>query len=225
MTNISLLESQLAYSFKDKNLLLDALQGLKNPRGKEFERLEFLGDRVLGLTVTHLLYEQFDKESEGDLSRRLASMVSGRGLRHVMTAEMRDFFKDYALAQGNKNLTASKMEDVMEALFGAVYRDGGFLDAFKVIHRLYAASLETQKRNAPPIDAKTELQEWALGRGLPLPDYRIAAKHGKAHEPIFSIILSIKGYPPVAAMGTSKNRAAQTAARIFLEQIRNEGAT
>jgi ribonuclease-3 len=224
--DLEALERSLGYSFADRALLQAALrhsslapgpQGKK--RGEHFERLEFLGDRVVGLAVADLLLKRFPRESEGDLARRHAALVSRDTLAAL--AEQIALGSRLSLTRGEDETGGRSkptvLADALEAVIGAVYRDGGLDPARQVVAKLLEAKLEDAV--GPPRDPKTALQEWAQGKGLPLPSYRTVSTEGPAHQPNFQVEVSVKGETPVTATGASKQAAERAAAAALLNAI------
>ena len=215
------LEAILDYRFGDGSLLVRALTHSslkKTSRDPSYERLEFLGDRVLGLIVAELLLEEFPDSAEGKLAPRLAALVSGRVLAEVARElGLGEFIRmTEGDAAAGTNERSSVLADCCEAVIGAVYRDGG-LDAVKtLVRRLWVPLLAEVEHRV----AKTELQEWAQGRGLPLPRYTVVDRQGPAHAPEFTIELEISGETPVRAAGPSKQAAEQAAAAEMLDIVR-----
>lgn len=212
-------EAALGYAFKNKSLLADALTHSSTGGEKDYERLEFLGDRVLGLIIAETLFEKFPAEKEGDLAKRLAALVQGELLAEI-AMEMNlgaaldlSSAERYAGGEKNENILA----DSLEALIGAVYLDGGLEPCRLLIQKLWQDKFAKMK--APPQHPKTALQEWAQERGLPLPLYKIASTSGPDHAPIFSVSLSVRGYDDVIAEGRSRQVAEKEAARIFMERL------
>jgi len=185
-----------------------------------YERLEFLGDRVLGLVVADLLLAHFPEESEGALGRRLAELVRRETLAEV--AERLDLAPYVRLAKGEEAAgerdNPAILADVCEAVLGALYLDGGLAAARAAIEPHWAPLIETASQ--PPQDAKTALQEWAQGRGLRLPEYREVARVGPAHEPIFTVEVCVAGETPERGEGRSKRLAEQAAAGRLLARLR-----
>jgi ribonuclease III len=210
------LEERIGHTFSDPALIRAALTHSSAGLKENYERLEFLGDRVLGLAVAELLYARFQDETEGDLARRLASLVQGSFLAvvaqdielgaHIVFSEA----EAHAGGAENENILA----DVFEALIGALYLDGGFEKCRHMIETLWAGKLDTDSK--PPQHPKTRLQEWAQSQGLPLPDYKIVGQHGPDHAPVFDIELTVKGFSPVRAQGRSRQVAERAAAEAFL---------
>ncbi|MBK17425.1 MAG: ribonuclease III [Rhodospirillaceae bacterium] len=179
-----------------------------------YERLEFLGDRVLGLVVCDFLMRTYTLEDEGALSRRLSGLVDRSTLATVAKSiEM----EDYIIYGAGTRLNESILADVIEALFGAVYRDGGLEKARPVIEELVCSLAEEVQ--APPTDSKTTLQEWAQGQKLGLPVYREIGRDGPDHQPVFSVEVVVTGLDPCQANGSSKRNAEQAAAAEMLKKI------
>jgi ribonuclease-3 len=176
-----------------------------------YERLEFLGDRVLGLIVAELLWRRFPSEAEGELTRRHTHLVRREALAEVAQAVgigpriIVSAGEDAAGVRQNPSVLA----DVCEAVIAALYLDGGLPAARSFVERWWEARLAGL--GAPPRDPKTALQEWAQGRGLPLPVYRTVNTEGPAHKRRFTVTVGVEGLPPATATGSSK-RAAETAA-------------
>jgi ribonuclease III len=219
-----ILSEKLGYKFVAPRLLEDALThpslsgSRQRKKGAPYERLEFLGDRVLGLAIAEWLYDTFPNADEGEMAKRHAALVNREALRSV--AQEIGLGKFVRLARGEdagasrKNLAT--LPDAMEAVIGALYLDGGFVVARSFIRQYWKkdiAVLET------PADPKTTLQEWAQGQALPLPTYRVVTHSGPAHAPKFVIEASVKGHLPVQAEGDSKRAAQKEAAAKLLELV------
>lgn len=231
MTNSKDLTVHLGHEFHSPTLLQDALthpslagfrQRKKNST-TPYERLEFLGDRVLGLVIADWLYTTFPTASEGELAKRHAALVN-RDALHAIALEI-GLDKHLRLARGEATVAARKnlatLADALEALIGALYLDGGIEAAQGFIRRHWQQGVAVE---AAPADPKTALQEWAQGQGLPLPSYRVLDHSGPAHAPNFRIEVNVKGHPPTSAEGTSKRIAEKTAAAAFLARLREEKA-
>jgi ribonuclease III len=187
-------------------------------KGAPYERLEFLGDRVLGLAIAEWLYETFPSASEGEMAKRHAALVNRDALRAVaLDIGLAGFVR---LARGEDAQAARKniatLPDAMEAVIGALYLDGGYPAARAFIHRHWQRDIAVSET---PVDPKTTLQEWAQGQSLPLPAYRVIEKSGPAHAPKFVIEVSVKGFPPAQAEGNSKRDAQKAAAVKLLETL------
>jgi ribonuclease-3 len=216
------LTEKLGHQFKQKTLLQDALThpslggGRSSKRknaGTVYERLEFLGDRVLGLTVATWIYKQFPDDTEGDLSKRHAALVNRVTLKKIAKGE-----------QAATQRSQSVLSDAIEAVIGALYLDGGADVAQKFIQRHWGEALAAQKQAAQLADPKTVLQEWAQGRGLPLPDYKVVSREGPPHAPKFIIEVTVQGHPPVRAEGSAKREAEKTAAAEWLANLQKVSA-
>ncbi len=213
----------LGHRFSDRALLRSALTHpsvvTRRDVGSSYERLEFLGDRVLGLVVADLLFEAFPNEAEGKLAQRYAALVCRDSLAdvahdiglgdHLLMARGED-------ESGGRDNPAN-LADACEALIGALYRDAGIEKARAFIEAHWLPKLKSARK--PPRDAKTALQEWAQGLGKPLPQYRTLASTGPAHSPVFEVEVRIADLEPAIATGPSKRTAEQAAAEILLAKV------
>jgi len=184
--------------------------------GPHYQRLEYLGDRVLGLVIADLLYRTFPEASEGDLSRRLGHLV-----RRETCAEVAGAWnvQPHIRAGQGAETTQTVLADVCEAIIAAVYLDGGFEAARGVVERAFGPLISEPQRALR--DPKSALQEWAMARALPPPVYRELDRSGPDHAPLFRIGAEISGYATSEGEGRSKRIAEQAAAEAFL---RREGA-
>jgi len=227
--DLSELEARIGYVFKNRALLdlalshISAVKG-EAPRLRSYQRLEFLGDHVLGSVVSHMLYIAFPEAEEGELSRRLAELVREEACAEV--AEDMDLGAHIRLGPGEAQSGTHKrraiLADVAESVVAAVFLDGGYAAANAVVERYWRERLEAPRR--PLRDAKTVLQEWAQGRGLPPPSYREVARSGPDHAPRFTMVVDLPGLAPASAEGASKQSAQKAAAAAFLvrEGVWNE---
>ncbi len=210
------LADRLGHRFRRPDLLEQALThaSIASGVGANFERLEFLGDRVLGLAIAHVLYERFPDESEADMARRHGALVRRDALADVARGLGLGRFLRMARGEddsgGRDNPTI--LADACEALLGALYLDGGFAPAERLVRAHWLPLIE--RSPLPPRDAKTMLQEWAQARGLPLPDYILVASAGPPHEPIFDIEARLAGHEPATGRGRSRRAAEQEAAAM-----------
>ncbi|NET71495.1 MAG: ribonuclease III [Sphaerospermopsis sp. SIO1G2] len=188
-------------------------------KARNNQRLEFLGDRVLGLVIADMIYTRFENAREGDMAKRLAALVCAdtlaRVARQIGLGEYMILSDSEAAGGGHE--TISNLEDCCEALIGALYLDGGLERAQDFIEPLWEPLL-TRMITAPK-DAKTSLQEWVQARGLPLPLYEEVAREGPAHAPHFTIAVSVQGHAPVSQVAPSKRAAEQLAAQTLLQQL------
>jgi ribonuclease-3 len=212
-----LLNNLGCYGFNDEALLEQALTHPSAPStsvASLFQRLEFLGDRVLGLVIADMLYKHFPKESEGDLSHRLDDLVSGDSCDSIAgDINLVDYIK-----AGNGTLAAKSaiLADAMEALIGAIYKDGGLSFARLVIRRLWLPLLQKQSPNTPPKRSKPRLQEWTLATGRPYPNY----KAGPNNVPIFTVEVSVEFIDETQlGEGSQKKRAEENAAKKMMALI------
>lgn len=217
-------EALLGYSFGQPALLDEALthRSISGPGHVGYDRLEFLGDRVLALVVTDLLYHAFPSEDEGALAKRLVALVRQETLADVARAV--GLGPHIRLSRGEVDGGGHRNEailsDVVEALIAAIYLDGGMAPASAFIERHWRPRLEAEVE--PPKDAKTTLQEWAQARGLALPAYEVLSQRGPDHAPEFEIQVSVGGQPPQIASGKSKRAAEQEAAALMLAWVRKD---
>jgi ribonuclease-3 len=218
---LPILEQKLGHVFADKYLLRAALTHASVLDSEEdYERLEFLGDRVLGLAVAELLYKTFPDDAEGDLAKRHTGLVQQTALLRV--AEKIDLASFLNLSQGELKTGGLQKEtilaDAQEAVIAAVHLDGGYATGAALVARLWSDMLHAQME--PPQDAKTQLQEWAQGQGLPLPEYVLLAKAGADHAPVFDIEVRVENYGGATARAASKRLAEKEAARMMLEKVK-----
>jgi ribonuclease III len=212
-------ESLLGHSFARPELLREALTHRSAAQGRgSNERLEFVGDRVLGLLIAEWLGERFPAEQEGALGRRLAALVSQPVLARIAEAEglpqVLDVARDEAKAGVRRRATV--LADAMEAVIGALFLDAGLAPARAFVRRAFEPALAAQA--TPPKDAKTALQEWAQARGLDLPRYEIADRRGPPHAPAFAITVTLGGQTGSGSAGT-KREAERLAAAALLSLL------
>lgn len=207
---------ELGHNFSDISILREALTLASGSHKAGYERLEFLGDRVLGLAISDMLYRTYKKESEGSLARRHTSLVRTETV--AMVAKNIGIEDCIEVPKSEKaNMERSPQTflcDVCEAVLGALYIDGGYEKAFKFIDRHWSRLMEEEKD--PPVDSKTMLQEWVQKQKLALPVYRVLQIKGPDHEPTFEIEVSVEGYAKIKGIGRSKRQAEQDAAEKFL---------
>lgn len=221
--SLSVLEESIGYSFKDRAHLeralthISALKGTPS-NGPHYQRLEFLGDRVLGLVVAEMLYRTYPRAGEGELSRRLGHLVRHETCAEV--AELWDVGPHIRLGVGEnqsglRNKTAI-LGDVCEAVIAAVYLDGGFEPARVLVERDFGPKMSEPGRATR--DPKSMLQEWALGLARPVPVYEERDRSGPDHAPQFRIAARVEGFKDCEGEGPSKRLAEQAAAEAFLRR-------
>ena len=214
------LQSRLGYKFtKFENIeraLTHSSVRIKTDYDFHYERLEFLGDRVLGLVVADMLFEKFTEANEGELSLRLNSMVNGNTL-----AEISDEIglHEFIRTGGDlKKLTGRRMQniraDVLEAVIGSIFIDGGLIKAREFIARFWSDRLYDEA--AARRDSKTELQEWSHAKRLGTPKYWEKSRSGPDHDPHFTVIVQVGSGVEIEGTGSSKRAAEQAAARELL---------
>ncbi|MEG9862027.1 MAG: ribonuclease III [Parvularculales bacterium] len=220
---VAALQEALGYSFLTPDLLCNALTHssacMNKPSLTSNERLEFMGDRVLGLVVAHRLYELYPDDSEGSLAYRYNALVNRLSCAQVARAlSLGDFI---IMSEAERRMGGADKEailaDACEALIAAVYLDGGFSAARELVDRLWIPLYETLgdvKR-----DPKSRLQEQAQKRGLALPVYKIAERTGPDHAPHFVIVVTVTGIGEARGSGGSRRVAEQTAAQALLDDI------
>lgn len=215
------LQRRIGHDFATADLLEQALthsSALAPSRriARSYQRLEFLGDRVLGLVVADLLLRQMPDANEGGLSRGLNALVRKESC--ALVARRLNLGPEINVGEAEARSGGAEKEailaDVCEALIGAIYLDGGLEAAYAFVAREFGAGLK--RGDARRADAKTTLQEWAQAKGLNPPDYVEVARSGPDHQPHFTIAVDLAGYDRVAASGASKKVAEHKAAEQFL---------
>ncbi|CAJ0875212.1 Ribonuclease 3 [freshwater sediment metagenome] len=218
--DLAALEARVGHDFRDKDLLRWALTHVSasSHRPDSYERLEFLGDRVLGLAVAHMIYGGFPNDSEGELSRRLAALVRKETCAEV--AELWGVGPHIRLGEGEAQAGGRKkraiLGDICEAIIGAVFLDGGAAAAERVVREAFGPKMHEAGRSLR--DAKTALQEWAQARRLAPPRYRLVTRSGPDHAPSFELAVEIEGFAAAFGAGTSKRAAEQAAAAAFMSR-------
>jgi ribonuclease-3 len=219
----SAIEERIGHKFADANLLVTAMthvSALKpsRKRGESYQRLEFLGDHVLGLIVSDMLYRSFPNADEGEMSKRLADLVRKESCADVAKSlGLADDIKLGAVGAGaSARLRKSVLGDICEAVIGAVYLDGGYQAASEFVERNWTERMK--KPRQPLRDPKTVLQEWAQGKGLPTPVYREVERTGPHHDPQFRVAVDLPGLAPAEGVGGSKRAAEKVAASVMIER-------
>ncbi|MEZ5645086.1 MAG: ribonuclease III [Burkholderiaceae bacterium] len=218
------LERRVGHRFNHPRLLERALTH-RSFSADHNERLEFLGDSVLGLAVSGLLFEKLGQLPEGDLSRVRANLVKQDSLAQIATRL--GLSASLKLGDGEKRSGGMKrpsiLADALEALIGAVYLDAGFEAANALVQRLYADVQWHTQMGALGKDPKTELQEWLQGRKMKLPVYRVVATLGEAHRQTFDVeCLVVEAGHAERGLGASRRAAEQAAASAMLQRLRDQ---
>ena len=219
------LQDLLGHRFQRPELLTEALThpstAVKTRRRTgTYERLEFLGDRVLGLVIADMLLRTFPDEPEGALARRHTGLVRREALARV--AMSLGLGAHLALSkseeEGGGRENPANLADACEAVIGAMYTDGGLEPAAAFVRKHWTPLMA--EAAAPPKDSKTALQEWAQGQGKPLPVYQQLGMDGPAHDPMFLVGVAVEGEPPAQGRGKTKRAAEQAAATALLTKVR-----
>lgn len=215
------LQNIIKYRFKNQSLLRQALTHSSHSIkiGENYERLEFLGDRVLGLSIAALLYRAFPKEPEGSLSPRFVGLVC----RETVAAMAKNLHLDRYMIVGSEDIRENEnvLCDVCEALIGAIFIDSDCETAVDFVNEHWKELID--KNVAPPKDAKTKLQEVSCSKNLGLPQYRIESRKGSEHEPLFHVSAHLSNGLQTIGSGRSKKLAEQAAAAAMLERIGHDG--
>lgn len=211
------LEQILKHNFKNPRLLEKALthSSVSSHVDANYERLEFLGDRVLGVSIASLLYRLFPTEPEGSLSQRFTGLVCKETVAEVALTLNLDLFMKVNDEEIRSNVNV--LCDVCEAVIGAIYIDGGVEAAISFVDHHWRDLID--RNIEPPKDAKTRLQEQAHIKGLGAPVYRLVSRKGSEHEPIFEIGVSLQGVKEQIGNGRNKKLAEFDAAAKMLEII------
>ncbi|MDA9631547.1 ribonuclease III [Candidatus Pelagibacter sp.] len=217
--NYQLLEKKLNIKFKNTQLLAQSLTHKSYDTNENNEKMEFLGDRVLGLVIAKILLEIYPKENEGILDKKFASLVNKKTCLEIA----KEINLEKYILTFNPNNKKIKIEDKIisdscEALLGAIYLEKGFNIVEKIILNLW--SNEIKKSVITLIDAKTELQEFALKKFKKLPTYKLISNLGPRHKPLFKIGVKLPNTKYFIASGKSKKDAEQNAAKECLKSIK-----
>jgi ribonuclease-3 len=221
------LQQRVQHTFADPSLLVQALTH-RSYSSDHNERLEFLGDSVLGVVVADMLYQRLKNLPEGDLSRVRANLVKQETLHQLaLTLGLPEVIR---LGEGEMRSGGPKrpsiLADALEALIGAVYLDAGFVAAQALVQRLYQAVDITPGMEAIGKDSKTELQEWLQGRKLKLPSYRVVATLGAAHRQTFDVECEIPELNLAErGIGGSRRAAEQAAATAMLDTLKTRATS
>ena len=224
------LQNDLGYQFKNIDLLREALQHSsyvneqRDPALQDNERLEFLGDAVLDLVITHILMKHFPETREGDLSRMRATIVNESQLSSV--AQRLNLGQHLLLGRGetlsNGQEKRSILADALEAVIAAVYLDGDLEAGFEVIQRQFSEMISQVGERVAAEDFKSQLQELVQVRFKTIPHYKVVAESGPDHDKTFQVHLSIGTFLTTHGTGKSKKAAEQAAASVALERLQVE---
>ncbi len=209
--------ARTGYAFKDLRLLETALTHSSAVKAaSNNERLEFLGDRVLGLIVADMLLKQFPAAREGEIAPRFNALVDARTCSKIgLEMELDQYMRaDSALRSGARKAGGNYLADAVEALVAAIYLDGGIDAARALIHRYW----EPLSRHVveKPVNPKGELQEWIARSSDDRPVYVIERREGPDHQPVFTVSLQVTGFEPATGSGSYRRAAEEAAAAVFL---------
>ncbi|MCC6543419.1 MAG: ribonuclease III [Nitrospirae bacterium] len=221
------LEKRLSYNFMNIDLLKEAVTHKsyvnENPdlNAKDNERLEFLGDAVLDLSISSYLVENFPQYQEGELSKFKSMMVSEPSLSKI--ASELDIGEYLLLGRGEEHTGGRKKESLLanalEAIIAAIYFDGGLPAADRFVRMVFVAQIQTATREGISLDYKTDLQEYCQGHDLELPSYRVSKEMGPDHKKTFEVELLINGEVLGLGIGKNKKEAEQRAAKETLKYL------
>ena len=221
------IEKILNYSFRDINNLMSCIihpsfykdKKRINDKGNihQFERLEFLGDRVLGIAIASLIFDKFKNLNEGNLTKKLSYLVQKDFLYKIALEISLDEILIYSYNKNNLRMNKSIFADSVESLIGSIFIDGGYRSAFKFIKDIWSPYLDVKESNLQ--DPKTQLQEISQQKLKTLPEYRLLKKAGPAHSPNFIVSLKALNMKEIIAEGKSKREAEKKAAKIILKLL------
>ena len=226
---IDFFENKIDYIFKNKEILISSLlhpsyikeKKIKyNQLNQNFERLEFLGDRVLGLVIASLIYSKFENLNEGDLSKKLSYLVQKNFLFKISDELNINKVIKFSFKKQNEKMNKSIYADAVESVIGAIYLDGGFTASTKFIKKFWGKYLDTEITSI--FDPKTKLQEISQKKHKKLPLYKLISKKGPSHLPNFTISLKVLNLKKILAKGPSIREAQKNAALIALKLLDEE---
>jgi len=216
-------QNEIQFNFKKKDNLLKALIHPSFIQDKKlikvnlinvFERLEFLGDRVLGIVISFLIFDKYKNFNEGSLTKKLSYLVQKDFLYKIAIEIKIDKILKYSHKKNNIRMNTSILSDSVESLIGSIYIDSGYNSAFKFIKRIWGPYLGLEASNEQ--DSKTKLQEISQHKYKTLPEYKLIKKEGPSHSPVFTVSLKVLKLKLIKATGQSKKEAEKNAAKIAL---------
>ncbi|RWC50209.1 MAG: ribonuclease III [Mesorhizobium sp.] len=216
-TLAGLVKAKTGYVFQDIRLLETALTHSSAVKAaSNNQRLEFLGDRVLGLIVADMLFEKFPDAPEGEIAPRFNALVDARTCSEIgIEMQLEDLVRaDAALKMRSRGSGGNYLADAVEALIAAVYIDGGIEAARRFVLRYWEPRSHTVI--AKPLNPKSDLQEWIAKTSDARPEYVIEKREGPDHQPIFTVSLQVRGFAPISGTGGSRRAAEEAAASAFL---------
>ncbi len=218
-------EKKIDYKFKDLNLLSMSLthpsfysdKKKYNLEKNQFERLEFLGDRVLGLIIASLLFDNYKDFNEGDLSKKYSYLVQKRFLYKISIDLSINNILLYNFKKNNKKMIISILSDSVESVIGAIFIDGGYKSSYNFVKKFWSNHLDIDISKT--LDPKTSLQEISQQKSKTLPEYKLLKKDGPPHSPIFTISLKVLNLKKIQSKGSSIREAEKKAAEVALDLI------
>ncbi len=222
--NLKMFEEIIKYNFNDKSLLTKSLThtSASTEKVSSMERLEFLGDRILGLVISEELFLKYPGLKEGELSKKYSFLVQRSTCAKI--AENISLNKFIILGKSelkNSQIKSSILSNIMEALIGSIFLDSDYSNTRKVVLNLWKEMLSFEKANNL-FNSKSDLQEKILSMNKKLPEYKLISIQGEDHDPRFTISVSVDGFNSVLAIGKSKQEAEKNAAEKMLKIIENE---
>ena len=216
MESLAILTDQLGYEFKDESLLKTSLTHPSFSKKNNYERLEFLGDRVLGLIISDEIFHSYPDDSEGNLAKKISFLVCKNTL--IKIADELRLEKHFIISKNIKeNSFDSIKANSLEAVIAAIYLDSNFSNTYKIVKKLWNNCI--QKINLDYHDPKSKLQEWSLKTNNILPVYEVKKKEGPDHNPIFTVNLKLNGKIYSIGVGKNKQDAEVMAAEKALKEI------
>lgn len=216
-----MIEKLIKYKFKDKTILQQALSHPSSKKNKEYsdnERMEFLGDSILGFLISKKLYERFPKEPEGDLAKRKSAIVCKETLADI--ARYIELNENIIIGRGEEQSGGrendANLENALEALIAAIFLDGGIAEAEDFVNRFFTDKILNM--NEPPKDPKSQLQEYLQSLGKEVPEYKVKSIEGPSHEPLIEVELKIED-KTVIESSSSKKKAEKKAAKKMLGML------
>ena len=219
MQNLNNLEADIKIKFKNFKLLKQALTHKSFSGDDNYEKLEFLGDRVLGLIISKELIAKYPKEKEGIIDKKYANLVNKKTCADI--AKKINIKKFIYLGSSHKNLERSAdkiLSDCLEALVGSIFLDGGLKSSEKFIFKFWGSYID--KSIITLVDSKTKLQEYSLKKFKKLPTYTLLKTSGPHHKPIFKVTAKTPNSKTITATGSSKKEAQQNAAKKLIEDLK-----
>ena len=221
---IKLFEKKINYKFKNNKLLIQSLihpsfylGNEKKIKINEFERFEFLGDRVLGLIIANLLFSKYKKFNEGDLSKKYSYLVQKKFLFKISQELQIENVLQYNFKKKNNKMLNSIFSDSVESLIGAIFIDGGYNSSFDFINKFWSKHLDIEVSKT--LDPKTLLQEISQQLYKKLPEYKLIKKEGPSHSPTFTVSVKVVNLNKINSKGSSIREAERNAAEIALKKI------